>query len=462
MNPSYINAFESYIKKVESTYNAQGLIVGIFDKKNILYENTLGYRDVKNKKPITKDTIFGIASITKSFTVIGLLQLAAQGIIDIEAPVSQYYHNWDLELEHTPTIKHLMSHAGGFFPQERFLMNDFAERLNLVDESDHFATNEILAKSGAEAIVTRLNQETEFTGAPGDYMSYSNFSFGLLTDLVYRFSSHPSYAQAIEEDVIHPIGLENTFFDFTRPKAEENITKLYEVKGNEIKETMDYTDLGFVLIGGGGIKSSFNDMMTYTRMFLNDGKVSDREILSSHWISEMEKGRISYRTGQSYGYGLMNEDLEGFTCVGHSGGLTGVSSFFGFSRESDLGVVVLCNTGGVPVKSVGIAALRMAHEIYPDYKLGSYTEGTWTEETLSNTLGVYKSQEGDIVAISEEEGKMKIVVGLETLNYKIVNSEVLLLENKLEESYCRILRHSNGIAWGIYRGVRILPRVSFT
>ncbi len=461
MNPSHINTFESYIEKVKSTYNAQGIIVGVFDKENIIYENTLGYRDVKNKKPITKDTIFGIASITKSFTIIGLLQLASQGIIDIEAPISRYYDDWNLKPEHTPTIKHLMSHAGGFFPQERFLMNNFANKLNLVDDRDHFATNEALAKSGAEAIVTRLNEATEFTGAPGDYMSYSNCSFGILTDLVRQYSSHPSYAHAIEEDVIGPIGLKNTFFDFTRPQTEDNITKLYEVYEAEVDETMDYTDLGFVLIGGGGIKSNFNDMMTYTRMFLNDGKANGSEILSSHWINEMEKDRISCRQGQSYGYGLMKESLEGFTCIGHSGGLTGVSSFFGFSRKSDIGVVVLCNTGSVPAKSIGIAALRMAHDIYPAYKIGNYTTGSWSKETLSNTLGLYESQEGDKVVIAENEGKMQVVVGKGMLNYRIINDEILLLENKMEEKHCRILRDPNGKAWGIYLGVRILPRKTF-
>lgn len=124
-----IKAFQAYLNRVKQVYQVQGLIVGIFDKEDVLYERIVGYRDVEQALPIDKDTIFGVASITKSFTIVKLLQLAAEGRIDIQAPIHQYYKDWCLAPEHTPTVAQLMSHTGGFFPQERFLMNDVAKRL---------------------------------------------------------------------------------------------------------------------------------------------------------------------------------------------------------------------------------------------------------------------------------------------------------------------------------------------
>lgn len=455
MNKENIKSFENYIQEVKSTYGAQGLIVGIFDQENLLYEHVVGYRDMENKKKIDRETIFGIASITKSFTTIGLLQLVSKGIIDLDAPISAYYSDWKLSKENTPTIRQLLSHSGGFFPQERFLMNDFAQRFEI---QDYLATNETLAKRGIEAIIDRLNQSSSFNGAPGTYMSYSNFSFGLITDLVRRFSSSSSYAEAIMENVIEPLNLQKTFFDFDRTKNEENITKLYTVTSNGIECTSDYTDLGFVLLGGGALKSTFNDMMTYTRMFMSDGKTSTSELLESSLIEDMTTKQIAYSDYLGYGLGLMVGNLDTFNYIGHSGGLTGVSSFFGYSKDINKGVVVLCNTGAVPASSIGIAALRLANDEYPDYRARQYETGQWSENTIQNTLGVYESQEGDKVVIESYEDGVQAIIGDEIFPCILIHDDLMLIQNKMEENHCRILRDSYSKAWAIYKGLRIIPR----
>ncbi len=211
MNLANINSFESYIRKVKEVYQVQGLIVGIFDKEDLLYEHIVGYRDVAKKLPIDRDTNFGIASITKSFTVIGLLQLVDQGLIDINKPVSAYYDNWQLAAEHTPTIKQLMSHAGGFYPQERFLMNDMAKKLGVEGE---LSMSKEISREGAQSIIKRLNQVEFYNGLPGTNFSYSNFSFGILTDLVERYSAEESYVKAIEKNLLQALKLEKTYFEF--------------------------------------------------------------------------------------------------------------------------------------------------------------------------------------------------------------------------------------------------------
>lgn len=457
MRTDYRVAFETYLDKVKSTYQAQGLIVGIFDKESLLYEKTLGYRDIKEQLPITKDTIFGIASITKSFTILGLLQLVEKGLVDIDKAVSHYYDDWRLAPEHTPTIKQLMSHTAGFFPQERFLMNDMARKLGLNKESE-LALDLSLPEAGIEAIIQRINQVEFYHGLPGKNFSYSNFSFGILTDIVRRFSKNGSYISAIEQDILNPLGLKDTFFEFKRTQEEKNITKLYTSDGLGIKTTDDYSDEGFVLLGGGALKSTFNDMMAYTRFYLNAGKANGHQILSDAQINEMMIERISYKEHQGYGYGLVTGDLEDIHYVGHAGGLTGVSSFFGFCKESEKGVVVLCNTGGVPATSIGLAALRLAHDQYPHYKITEYTEGLWAKGTIDSTIGVYESEEGDKVEIQACGDGVKILTGGNELSCRVIRDDLMLIENKMEENYCKILRRRNGQVYGIYLGSRIIPR----
>lgn len=457
MDKEYIRLFEEYIEKVRETYQVQGLIVGIFDKEKVLYKHIVGYRDSVSKKSINEDTIFGVASITKSFTVIRLLQLVDKGIIDLDAPVSLYYEDWRLSAEHTPTIKQLLSHAGGFYPQERFLMNDFASKLNLEDMSS-LAHSQKLQEEGISAIVKRLNQVEFFNGLPGMRFSYSNFSFGILTDLVRRYSPEKDYVTSMNTGVLQPMGFKNTFFDFKRTCEEENIATLYTPGELGVKATSDYTDLGFVLLGGGGLKSTFNELMRYTRLYMNEGKLNGQEILSKYWVDEMVTERISYKEHQGYGYGLVTGKLDGFDYAGHGGGLTGVSSFFGFSKDGEKGVVVLCNTSGVPASSIGIAALRLAHDQYPDYKVGQYATGLWSKDTIDNTLGFYESEEGDKVEIQACGDGVKAIIDGKELTCRLIDDDLMLIQNKMEENYCKILRRKNGKSFGLYLGSRIIPK----
>jgi CubicO group peptidase (beta-lactamase class C family) len=455
MNYANIKTFECYLKKVQEIYQVQGLIVGIFDKKDLLYEHTIGYRDVEKKLAIDKDTNFGIASITKSFTIVALLKLVDRGLIDLNEKVSTYYGDWHLAPEHTPTIKQLMSHVGGFYPQERFLMNDMAETMGIDGELAH--SKELFMK-GSEAIIKRLNQVAFFNGLPGQHFSYSNFSFGILTDLVERYSPDKNYIETVKKEILDPLGLKRTYFEFNRTLREENITLLYTPSDEGVEVTNDYTDLGFVLLGGGGLKSTFNELMTYTRLYLNNGQMNGQEIISSNWIDEMTKERIAYKEHQGYGYGLIVGDLDDVRYAGHSGGLTGVSSFFGFCRESGKGVVVLSNTGGVPATSIGIAALRLAHNQYPDYKVDKYEDSLWSKEMIINTTGLYESEEGDAIEIKACDDGVKAIIGGKELKCRIIRDDLILIKNKLEENYCKILRHKTGKASGIYLGSRIIPR----
>jgi len=246
--------------------------------------------------------------------------------------------------------------------------------------------------------------------------------------------------------------------NFDRTCEEENIASLYVPEALGVRSTTDYTDQGFVLLGGGALKSSFNDLMAYTRLYLNNGLADGREVLSSKSLDEMTKEHIAYKEHQGYGYGLIVGDLDGVQYAGHSGGLTGVSSFFGFCRDSGKGVVVLCNTSGVPASSIGIAALRLAHNQYPDYKVGHYNEGLWSKPTIDNTLGFYESEEGDKAEIQACGDGVKLLVDGKELTCRVIRDDLMLVQNKMEENYCKILRRKNGLAYGIYMGSRIIPR----
>nr|WP_281415029.1 serine hydrolase [Fusibacter paucivorans] len=449
--------FETFVSEMMTAYNVQGIGIVGFDRENVLYEYINGYRDVEQKLPITRDTIFGIASISKSFTTLALMQLVSKGVIDLDAKINQYLPEIELSAAHMPTIRQLLSHAGGFLPQERFLMCDVLKTLAASD-SEEPAFHQTLADEGLAMIVKRINAMQDFTGAPGQYHSYSNYSFGLITGLIQRYGGEKHYSTYMMEHIFKPLGLERTFLAFNETKKCNNITKLYENVLGHLNALTDYRDQGFVLLGGGAIKSTLNDLMTYTRLYLNDGKINGQPIIDSALIKAMALPHVSVKPYEGYGYGLVSGRFSEIDYAGHSGGLTGVSSFFGFSKTTGKGIVVLCNTSDVPASAIGIAALKLINDVIPDWQLAHFDGMLWTPAIIDATVGVYKSEEGAHIELHPGDGTVIWHQGDDVLRVLPVSTDAAIVYHKKTWSYAPIIRDADGRAIALYSGSRMVRR----
>lgn len=84
--------------------------VAVAKDGKVIYENGFGYRNIENKDPVTKDTIFGIASITKSFTSLAMMKLVSEGKVAIDDPVTKYLPDFKLSyLEDASKVKYIIS-----------------------------------------------------------------------------------------------------------------------------------------------------------------------------------------------------------------------------------------------------------------------------------------------------------------------------------------------------------------
>ncbi|MEA3422335.1 MAG: serine hydrolase domain-containing protein [Bacillota bacterium] len=460
MKKDYINMFETYLYDVIKTYDSKGMAIAIFDKDNTLYEKYIGYSNIEKKTPINEDTIFGIASITKSFTSLGVMKLQEDEIIDVNKNVTEYIDGLKCSENHNPTLSHLLSHNAGYLPQRRLLISEFAKSLDLDYEKDNYSTNDEIAQNGIKEIISQLNSMKTYTGKPGMRMSYSNVSFGVLTEIIRKFGGEKSSCDYIKKNIIDPLGMNRTFFDFNRADRETNISTLYYQNEGEIQSTNDFLHMGYVLMGGGGLKSSVSDMMKYTRMFLNNGKGNANRIVQSDSIEEMLKPRVECKYKEHYGYGLSLGEIDGISYSGHSGGLTGVSSYFAFSNQANKGVIVLCNTSGVPASAIGLAALRLSVDKTPVKDMSASKETTWSRKTIENTIGMYSSEEGTNIEILDLGNSIKLIIAGEPFSVKTISDDLIFIKNKLIESPSRIIRDENNVATAIYSGFRMIQRKS--
>lgn len=265
---------EMQIETVIKESEAVGVAAAIIEADGTtVYQKFWGYADQDTKKELNEDTIFGLASVTKSFTALSIMQLAEKGLISLDDPITKYIPEFTNKNQRTVTIRHLLSHAGGFFPLPRILVGNVAESLGLSEDKDgDFAYNEAVAVEGAKLVAKRLDDQTMdqgLNGWPGENFSYCNDGFGLLSEVIRRVGEEDSFAEYLTNHVLRPLGMERSFCDFVRPALDENAATLYKKVDGVMQASRDYHDNAFVLNGGGAMKSTLSDLKRYLLMYLN-------------------------------------------------------------------------------------------------------------------------------------------------------------------------------------------------
>lgn len=456
---------ETQIETIIKEFDAIGLCAAIVEADGTtVYQRFWGYADQASKREADEDTIFGLASVTKSFTALAIMQLAEKNLIDVDDPVGTYIPEFTNGNQKKVTIRHLLTHTGGFFPLPRILIGDVAGELGLSEADDgDFAYHEALAAEGARRVAARLDSltmESGLNGHPGEYFSYCNDGYGLLSEIVRRKGGERSFADYLNKYILKPLGMNRSFCDFVRPAEDANGATLYQKVNGIRKGSRDYHDNAFVLNGGGALKSTLADMKKYVTMYLNGGAGAGGEsIVSEYRIKEMCKGYQPYLAAGGYGYGLAVKQLNDLRMIGHGGSLPGVSSDIEWSYEAGAAAVVLCNTSDVPVNLIA-EALLMAYSGYsPVKRRDEFRETQWDMLTIAQAAGSYASGEGTRLRLFEKEpGMMGVEVDGEEKLFVPIHSEAALIRTKFSDAYLSLCRRPDRQVFAVSYGSRLIPR----
>ena len=447
---------ESLVENVMQDGNARGIALGVVEKDGTLvYERYFGYRDAENKLPINRDTIFGLASITKSFTALSIMQMQKDGILSVDDPVSKYIPEFKDPQPEKVKLWHLMCHSGGFFPLPRIVVDKTAAEMGIEDSLENgLDVRSDFADEGVLRVATRLSSQTRFTGRPGERMSYCNDGFGLLSDIIRRYSGYGSYAEYVKERILNPLGMTRSNIAFLRNSLDDNAAVLYSLENGEWRADRDYQNDAFVLPGGGAMKSTLSDMLRYAIMYLNEGE----GIIDRYSIHEMEKPLQIVKPGLFYGYGLESKALSDMTIIEHGGSLPGVSSNFSYSHEAGCGVIVLCNTMDVAVSAIadGLMRFYLDFPIVPERP--THREKKWSTEEIEGLEGSYISGEGDSFILKKSGDGLSMTFNGNPLDLIPLYSWQGMVRKKYSDVYLTAIRDENGKVFAARYGTRIFPK----
>lgn len=424
---------EAFITEKLNQSKLPGVSAAIVKDGEVVWTRGFGARDLANGLPATPDTLYGLASVTKSFTCISIMQLAEQGKLSVDDPVEKHIPGFQVKpLGETVRIHHLMSHTSGLPALA------YAEQ---VLTAHHGGGETPLAIYSAADLLDFMRGSEEWARhKPGDAWHYLNEGYALLGEIVGVVSGVP-YTQYVTENILQPLGMTRTSFDKARWEADPDAAVPYVIDRHGERIPQSYT--WGQITADGGLISSAMDMTRYLMMHLNGGELDGQRIISAESLREMQTSRITIPTdgnpfGQSgYGYGLgMVPDFLGQTVIRHGGSVGVATCDLDYIPEENLGIMVLGNGSGYAMNQFALYGLAEAMGHDPDELFFVQRPNRIDELT-----GVYEAYKGTMRGTVKRQGDFLILEFVDKHN----TDTAALIPDELGEKVRTFYSLANGV-----------------
>lgn len=285
-----------------------GISVLVRYDDEIVYYGSRGLQSKHSGRRLSERSLFRLASVSKPFTAVAVMQLVEKGEIGLDDSILKYFPEFDASWAPI-TIHMLLSHRSGTYD----FLNDFAG-----SSWRQGITN--------KRVIDRFAEDPRLKFAPGTRPGYSNSNYVLLAEIISRVKGRP-FADYMEETIFEPLGMTESYFrDAETPLSED--------------ETLNYADRDTYLglrtytVGPMGMVSSTYEIDLFMRA------LSRGELLGE---ASLERMLVPYSNlfGASYGYGFM----FGADWYGHGGSLDGAQTSITFYPRRNVHLIALSNGG---------------------------------------------------------------------------------------------------------------------
>ncbi len=319
------------IGEMLNRHPAVGLATGVVRHGSLEYFHAHGLADIASKTPITEDTVFRIASISKTFTAVAVMQLWEQGLIDLDAPASDYLRAYRLipaKASFRPaTVRHLLTHTSGA-PETLHpwgaLRPDFGQGVKAG----------LPVPSLAEYYRKGLRLDVE----PGTRYRYTDHGFATLGQIVEDVSGQP-FGRYLREHIFEPLGMADTEL-FLPERLAARLATGYVLRpgGPKPVEVVEW-----VTAGASSIYSTPKDMAGYLAALLGDGGEHGLVLKPATLATMFDAHYRSDPRSAGVGLAFFRGDTSGHLVVEHQGRLPAFKSQIFLAPGDGLGVMAFTN-----------------------------------------------------------------------------------------------------------------------
>jgi CubicO group peptidase (beta-lactamase class C family) len=361
--------FDGIIQMQLERSDIAGASVLVMKDGNVLLQKGYGYADEKKKTPVDPvTTIFRLASISKLFTWVSVMQLEEQGKLDLDTDVNRY-----LDFQIRPafgqpiTLRNLMTHTGGFEEESRDII--------ITDQKFKVSLRDFLIANQPKRLFP-----------PGKIPGYSNYGVGLASYIVQRVSGQP-FEQYVADHIFAPLGMTHSTFYQPPPKAFP-ATPSEGYRGDTEKPPVGFEI--FNPVGAGGLSSTATDMGRFGQALLNGGELEGKRILKPETLAAMWTPQFQASPQlppQCMGfYQNWRNDLR---WIGHEGDLIAFHSLFFVEPKEKLLLFVSYNSAGGGDKPRPEIINMFSDRYYPSDRKQAFVSLSRSE--LTAVEGTYES-----------------------------------------------------------------------
>ena len=344
---SNISFAQTKVEKIEAllnTYKEYGQFNGsvlVSEQGKVIYKDGFGMANMEWDIPNKPNTKHRLGSITKQFTAMLVLQLVAEGKLDLQAPITTYLPDYPKASGDLITIHQLLTHTAGI-PNYTSFPKFFEE------ESRNPYTPTDFVKVFAD-------KKLDFT--PGEKFSYSNSGYFVLGVLIEKLSGK-SYEKMLQDKIFTPLKMMETGYDNHADILKNRATGYGKNAGNYVNS--NYLDMT-IPYAAGSMYSTVEDLYKW------DQALYTTKILPKKYMTLFFKpyvaafGNSEYAYGWGVGYTKIGKSKDSIYAIGHGGGINGFNTNISRTTDNKSLIVLLNNTGGAPLNDITNAIRGILH-----------------------------------------------------------------------------------------------------
>ena len=327
--------------------NAPGMAALLVRNGRVEYRKVFGFANLEARTPITADTQFLLASLTKQFTAMAIMILAERHKLQFDDTLAKFCPEFP-DYARSITIRQLLNHTAGLTQYQELLVGKVDENYFRSSKSPP-AAHEFTA---AEALQV-LSRQRNLRFTPGEKFEYSDSAYVVLAQIIERLTGR-RYAEFLKETIFDPLEMNDTLVVDERKQKAPRLALAYQKRNGQWQD-VTYTPEN-AIYGEDGIYSTINDLYKWDQALYSERLVSRTTLEMAFAPGRTNDGKeiltdvFTHRS--SYGFGWFISSLHGEKVVEHSGGWSGYATHILRVPGRRVTAIVLTNSSNDDVPDI--------------------------------------------------------------------------------------------------------------
>lgn len=349
-----------FIDQARQEWYVPAVVVAVVSDQKVIWMKTSGYRNLSKQLPVTSQTLFPLASLSKAFGGFLVGTLVEEGKLSWDRPVKTYlpyFKMQDRAAEKKMTVRDLLLHNSGLSRHDGIWFNKGVSSKEVVEK------------------LAFLEAEFPF----GEQWFYTNIMYIAAGHLIEQVSNK-TWIELLNQKVLGPLNMKRTFTSFQKVLQDDNHASAYEMRGMSLQEIplRNIENCG----PAGALNSCLDDLVPWVQMHLNHGKYHGKTIIKQELLKQVHSSHMPMQYDdlfgaevKGYGCGWMVGHYQKEPILFHRGLIDGFSNCICMIPEKKIGIIVLSNLNNSVFPKVAVNHLL-------DFILDCPSKN-WHEEKLS-------------------------------------------------------------------------------